>query len=79
LDLNRREILRFAQNDTKTDFFRSLFSLSAFRFLCPKQKQKAEEPEWQLAKIDFHIPLVFSFLLKRINLRASTENTSCGK
>src|ERR1700687_2107844 len=27
LDLNRREILRFAQNDTKTDFFRSLFSL----------------------------------------------------
>jgi len=27
LDLNRREILRFAQNDTKTEFFRSLFSL----------------------------------------------------
>jgi hypothetical protein len=24
LDLNRREILRFAQNDTKTGFFRSL-------------------------------------------------------
>jgi hypothetical protein len=26
LDLSRREILRFAQNDTKTGFFRSLFS-----------------------------------------------------
>src|SRR5258707_2522641 len=26
LDLSRREILRFAQNDTKTEFFRSLFS-----------------------------------------------------
>src|SRR5580700_11279955 len=29
MDLNRREILRFAQNDTKTDFFRSLVSLRA--------------------------------------------------
>jgi hypothetical protein len=27
LNLNRREILRFAQNDTKTGFFRTLFSL----------------------------------------------------
>jgi hypothetical protein len=31
LYLNRREILRFAQNDRTRPFFRSLFSLSAFR------------------------------------------------
>ena len=30
LYLNRREILRFAQNDITRLFFRSLFSLSAF-------------------------------------------------
>jgi len=30
LYLNRREILRFAQNDMTRLFFRSLFSLSAF-------------------------------------------------
>jgi hypothetical protein len=40
---------------------------------------QASEPEWQQAKIDFHIPFWFSLLLKRINLRASTENASCGK
>jgi hypothetical protein len=34
---------------------------------------------WQLAKIDFHIPFAFSLLLKRINLRAFTENKGCGK
>jgi len=37
LDLNRREILRFAQNDTKTGFFRSLFSLFGFDFFGPEK------------------------------------------
>jgi hypothetical protein len=63
-------------------FFRSLFSLWGLveaRSPSPRPNPQAEEPVWQLAKIDFHIPFAFSLLLKRINLRAFTENKGCGK
>jgi hypothetical protein len=54
--------------------------LSAFDFRQLRtQTGQAKEPEWQLAKIDFHIPFAFSSLLKPLKLCASTENASCGK
>ena len=44
LYLNRREILRFAQNDRTRPFFRSLFSLSGFLSRCAKSKPDRLKP-----------------------------------
>src|SRR4029077_14351019 len=44
LYLNRREILRFAQNDRTRPFFRSLFSLSPFARGRPNPRQAEDRP-----------------------------------
>jgi hypothetical protein len=41
LDFNRREVLRFAQNDKMKRFFRNLFSRCAFDFVVPTQTLSA--------------------------------------
>src|SRR5712671_4350716 len=45
LYLNRREILRFAQNDRTRPFFRSLFSLWGFELLVIRNKVKRKQAE----------------------------------